>query len=251
MNVDDFIRSAEACASPIAASGHRVGDRILNAVHATMQAVATNTNLGIILLCAPLAAAAENGREDLRNALRLVLNDLDRIDAELAFRAIARAAPGGLGETSRHDVRRPAIITLREAMAEAADRDRIARQYVTDFADIFEIGLPVLERFLNRWPNQTWATTALYLEYLSAFPDTHLARKHGEAVAAQVQGIGQVWRRRVHFADDPGILLPELLAFDRHLKAFGGNPGTSADLTVATLFAFRLRSILLSSANNA
>ena len=251
MNVDDFMRSADACASPIAAPGHRVGHRIMSAVDATRQVVATNTNLGIILLCAPLAAAAYIGQADLRNALRLVLNDLDKEDAELAFRAIARASPGGLGHTSNHDVRRPASVTLREAMATAAHRDRIARQYVTDFADVFEIGLPVLERFLDRWPNQAWATLALYLEYLSAFPDTHLVRKHGEAVAAKVQGIGQAWRLRVQSAEDPGSLLPELLAFDRYLKAFGGNPGTSADLTVATLFAFRLRSILPYSANNA
>ena len=33
----------------------------------------------------------------------------------------------------------------------------------------------------------------------------------------------------------------ELLAFDASLKARGFNPGTSADLTVATLFADRLR----------
>jgi len=54
-----------------------------------------------------------------------------------------RASPGGLGRAERYDVFKPATVTLREAMAEAADRDRIARQYVTDFADVFGLGEPV------------------------------------------------------------------------------------------------------------
>jgi triphosphoribosyl-dephospho-CoA synthase len=38
--------------------------------------------------------------------------------------------------------------------------------------------------------------------------------------------------------------VPDLLRWDAALKQRGINPGTSADLTVATLFAHRLRSIL-------
>jgi triphosphoribosyl-dephospho-CoA synthase len=41
-----------------------------------------------------------------------------------------------------------------------------------------------------------------------------------------------------------------LLAYDRSLKERSVNPGTSADLTVATLFANRLRNILPSARNN-
>jgi triphosphoribosyl-dephospho-CoA synthase len=35
----------------------------------------------------------------------------------------------------------------------------------------------------------------------------------------------------------------DLMAFDRSLKARGLNPGTSADLTVATLFAASLQAL--------
>ncbi len=38
-------------------------------------------------------------------------------------------------------------------------------------------------------------------------------------------------------------LEPDLLAFDRSLKARGLNPGTSADLTVTTLFAASLQAL--------
>ena len=50
------------------------------------------------------------------------------------------------------------------------------------------------------------------------------------ARAAAVEG-------RLLASPDPAGLLPDLLAFDAELKAAGLNPGTSADLTVATLFA--------------
>ena len=127
LDVKDFERSAAAAAGPLTAPGQRVGARILGAVDATAAAVETNTNLGIILLCAPLAAAAETFSYDLRSSLSQALRTLDRDDAELAFKAIVRASPAGLGRAERHDVFAPATGTLREAMAEAADRDRVAQ----------------------------------------------------------------------------------------------------------------------------
>ena len=119
MSVADFVRSAEASAGPIAARGARVGVRIRAAVEATLSAVGQNTNLGIILLCAPLAAATESAQVALRPALAGVLDNLDRADAADVFSAIAAANPGGLGRATRHDVNAPATATLREAMAEA------------------------------------------------------------------------------------------------------------------------------------
>src|SRR3954470_5717071 len=118
MSVDDFMRSADAAAEPLTMPGASVGRRILDAVEATRAAVGTNTNLGIILLCAPLAAAAAVATMDLRVALADVLESLNIEDAILAFRAIALASPGGLGHADRHDVHAPATVTLRQAMAE-------------------------------------------------------------------------------------------------------------------------------------
>jgi triphosphoribosyl-dephospho-CoA synthase len=45
-------------------------------------------------------------------------------------------------------------------------------------------------------------------------------------------------------AEQPDQIVPALLAWDAALKEKAINPGTSADLTVTTLFAHRLRSIL-------
>jgi triphosphoribosyl-dephospho-CoA synthase len=249
MTAADFVRSAEAAAAPLAAPGTRVGLRVLQAVEAVRATVGSNTNLGIILLCAPLAAAVELEPIDLRIALSNVLAGLDIEDANLAFRAIALAAPGGLGYAERHDVHAPATVTLAEAMAAAAHRDRIAYQFSSNFADIFDRGMTWLDASARRWSNPKWATLAVYLGFLATFPDTHIVRKYGAAVAEDVRATAMEFERRLQ-SEQPADLLADLLAWDGVLKRRAINPGTSADLTVATLFVHRLRSILPDAPNS-
>lgn len=229
MEVADFVTSADVSAPALAQGGARVGARVLGGVEATFAAVGQNTNLGILLLCAPLARAAERGEE-----VAAVLAGLDADDARDVFAAIRRANPGGLGRAGRHDVAGAAPASLHEAMAEAAPRDRIARGYVTGFADIAGIGRPALAAARANGLEASWCTTAIHLAYLGGFADSHVLRKHGpevaEAVRAEAEGL------RAGLALGPAATAP-LLAFDRSLKARGINPGTSADLTVATLFA--------------
>ena len=243
MEVADFVRSAEASAAPIAARGARVGSRIREAVDATLKAVGQNTNLGIILLCAPLAAAAEAPDTALRPALATVLDGLNRADAADVFAAIAAASPGGLGRAPRHDVNAPVGVTLREAMAEAADRDRIARQYATTYEDIFSLGLPALAAARRRYGDTRWSTLAVYLTFLAEIPDTHITRKFDAATAESVRREAVVWRDAFASLRDPEGITDSLLGWDGELKSRGINPGTSADLTVATLFASSLLAI--------
>ena len=250
MTTEQFVRSADAAAAPLSAHGARVGRRILDAVEATHGAVGTNTNLGIILLCAPLAAAAEADHAELRSALVAVLDDLDTADASLAFRAIVRAAPAGLGRVAKNDVTQPALVTLREAMADAADRDRVARQYVTTYADIFDIGLPALAAATARSWTEEWIILAIYLGFLAGFLDSHIVRKYGTVVAEDVRQVAKKLHATLHSSWNPSRLTDELLAWDAALKARSINPGTSADLTVATLFAQRLAAILPSAHNS-
>ena len=123
LDVKDFERSAAAAAGPLTAIGQRVGARILGAVEATAAAVKTNTNLGIILLCAPLAAAAETKSNDLRSSLsQSAEQPLIGMMPTLAFQAIVRASPAGLGRAERHDVFAP----LQQASARPWPRQRTA-----------------------------------------------------------------------------------------------------------------------------
>jgi triphosphoribosyl-dephospho-CoA synthase len=242
MTVTDFEASAKASAPAMSKAGLTVGQRILDAIRRTRSVVGSNTNLGIVLLSAPLAQAALMAPGlDLRRRLDSVLNDLTVDDAEQTFAAIRLASPGGLGQSARHDVRQPAKVTLRAAMTEARDRDRIAAQYATGFADIFETGLVRLVQVRSRWAELEWATTAVYLGFLAAFPDSHILRKFDANVAHAVMEEAQTLEQRFRSAADPQALLDDLRQFDRTLKDKGINPGTSADLTVATLFAAELK----------
>lgn len=229
MEVADFVTSADVSAPALARAEARIGARVRGGVEATVAAVGQNTNLGILLLCAPLARAAERGE-----GIAAALAALDAADARDVFAAIRRANPGGLGRAGRHDVAGEAPPSLRDAMAEAAPRDAIARAYVTDFADILRIGRPALAAARAAGLEATWCTTAVHLAYLSDLADSHVLRKHGAAVAEAVRREAQALCLRI--TPGPAAVEP-LLAFDQSLKARGINPGTSADLTVATLFA--------------
>ena len=241
MTAEDFVASARCAADVLGTPGLSLGERVLGSIEATRAAAGCNTNLGIVLLCAPLAQAAlsqEPGRP-LRAGLARALAAAGVEDTERVFAAIRLAGPAGLGGSARHDVRAPATAPLLEVMREAEDRDRVARQYARCFEDVFDLGLPALAGSRSRWPRE-WAVVALYLTFLARFKDSHIERKLGAATAEAV---------RLEALDLSGSLDPskplaesvEALAdFDRSLKNRGVNPGTSADLTVATLFADNL-----------
>jgi triphosphoribosyl-dephospho-CoA synthase len=183
-------------------------------------------------------------------ALARVLDDLDEEDASLAFRAIARAAPAGLGRVGYFDVHAPATVSLKRAMAEAADRDRIARQYVSAFADVFEVGVPLLAKAGAEPADAKWTTLRAYLTFLARFPDTHIVRKYGVRVAEDVREAAQRFHARLGIGHPDDKFIADLLFWDADLKVAGVNPGTSADLTVACLFVHRLRNDLPLLRNN-
>ena len=237
MDISHFERAAEAAAPFLADPTRGVGARILGAVGASVGATGLNTNLGIVLLSAPLAAAADTreGSGDLRERLVRVLGALDLADADQAFQAIVVANPGGLGKVETGDVASPPTMTLTEAMAIAADRDRIARAYVTGFEDIFEFGLPALQTARRNAASDDLAITALHMTFLASFPDSHIIRKYGEDVARSIQREAAAMKALWWPAPQQNAML-NLLEFDTSLKGRGINPGTTADFVVATLF---------------
>ena len=248
MQAVQFLASAHAAAGPLLQAGAPVGQRIDAAGAATWGAAGCNTNLGILLLCAPLAAAAQQlsgpcTAASLQQALQAVLAGLTVDDACAAYHAIQRANPGGLGRAATQDVQAPPSINLRAAMALAAHRDSIARQYANGFAELFQRAFPLLAPgpLPLAADGQAPASTTrqvqrFWLACLAAEPDTHIVRKHGEALAHTVMRAAQPWLQRI----DAGEVVdadPAFAAWDASLKQQGLNPGTSADFTVAALFA--------------
>ncbi len=238
MSVADFERSAAAAAPAMGGAGLSVGKRILGAVEATRNAVGQNTNLGIILLAAPLASAALDGEgSDLKARVGDVLDVLTVQDARDTYEAIRIAQPGGLGEAPSHDVAAEPCVTLLEAMRAAEARDRIAWNYTHGLSDIFGLGLVWLKQAHERWGNSPFAVTRVYLGFLAHLSDTLIERKFGSDVAACLLEEARPLEAGLLECALPEDMTAPLMAFDRALKERGLNPGTSADLTVATIFA--------------
>jgi triphosphoribosyl-dephospho-CoA synthase len=241
---EDMLRSGIALSPELGRAGERgIGETVLAAVRASRRVAGANTNLGIALLLAPLARAALKGGP-LRERLGDVLRALTVDDAHHAYAAIRLAGAGGLDERVEHDVRDEPRVTLREAMAAAARRDTLAREYVSDYAVTFELGLPALADALDDGLRPRDAIVELALRLLAAVPDTLIARKRGtdaagrvSAGARQVLTAGGVRSARGRAA---------LAEFDASLRRRGNalNPGTTADLATAVLFVALLEDVL-------
>ena len=239
MEIAHFERAAAAAAPFIADPSLSVGKRILRATEASFAATGLNTNLGIVLLCAPLAkAAAETDvGMGLRRRLAVILSLLTEDDADDAFAAIRLANPAGLGSVDDGDVRTTnPRMTLIKAMHLAASRDRIANAYVTAFEDIFDFALPALVEARRRCETGDLAVTTLHMTLLSEFPDSHIVRKFGvdtaETVRAEAASLKPSWSPTASAKS-----FKNLAQFDASLKSRGLNPGTTADFVVTTLFA--------------
>lgn len=242
MEVADFLTSADASAAPLCRSDARVGERIEDAMRATWQAVGCNTNLGIVLGCAPLAHAAlhRKGNETLRASLHRTLSALDVTDASHAYAAIRLAHPAGIGERAEHDVATAPTIALLQAMEAAAHRDSIAALYASGHALVFDHLLPRYVAARRQWCSEAWAATTVFMFCLALIPDTHIVRKHGAETALSIREKGVQMYVQLEQCRDPVMMQDALMTWDAELKQAGINPGTSADLTVVTAFLAEL-----------
>jgi len=229
----DFILSAAALVGPLdQARNNGVGAAVLEAVAGSRRVVASNTNLGMVLLLVPLAAVDEG--DEPRAGVESVLARLTVDDARLVYRAIRIAAPGGLGTAPEQDVRDEPTVSLRDAMRLAADRDVVARQYANGFADVFDTVLPLLQACLARGWTIEESIIAGFVQTLARIPDTLIARKCGPETAREASRRA----RELSDWDDRPLSSPRHNEFDAWLRADGHarNPGATADLMAAALF---------------
>ena len=238
---EDFLVSAVAIGPAFLEASHEpVGVTILRAVRDSHRLVGTNTNLGIVLLLAPLAkAAGMSHSEGLRTAVAQVLEDLTVHDACAAYEAIRLAAPAGLDKVECCDVYDSKIdFTLREAMRLAQDRDTVAREYVTGFEVTFELGYATLQKLWERGCKISESILQTFLIILAQVPDSLIARKNGLAVARHVSEMAKRVVKSGGVFSEGGLKelheLDHTLRDERHRL----NPGTTADLVAASLFVF-------------
>jgi triphosphoribosyl-dephospho-CoA synthase len=233
----DFVASAVVIGPVIDQTRERgVGRTVLEAVRATRAAVGTNTNLGTLLLIAPLSAVPPG--QPLSEGVQAVLAGLTGEDTKQLYEAIRISCAGGLGRAEKADVFAdpPSDLTLVEAMRLAADRDMVARQYTTGFADVFASTATWIAEALAQKMPLGEAIVWAHIRQLAKRPDSLIGRKCGPQIATEAT------RRAVAVLESQkhgGLASREALDdFDRWLREDGHrrNPGTTADLVAAGLF---------------
>jgi triphosphoribosyl-dephospho-CoA synthase len=232
---DDFVRAAAASAPILArASELGIGRTVYDAVAATRAVAPSNVNLGICLLLAPLAAGAASG--SLWDGARRALVDSTVEDTDFVYRAIRLANPGGLGRADEQDVSQPPTLTVPRVMALAADRDAIARELATGYHRLETETVPFLTA--RHAESADWER-AILLAHLRLIceGETLIRRKCGDGIcreaASRAARLLNTWRETDRLDDSA------LAEFDAWLRADGHrrNPGASADLIAAALFA--------------
>ena len=230
VTVVDFVLSGAAIAPVLAeVRSYGVGRAVCEAVRATRQVCASNTNLGILLLLTPLAWTVD------RHSLARLLQACDVAESRWIVQAIREAKPGGLGQVDAQDVREEPTVPLVELMRLAPSHDRIARQYATAFAEVFEEVVPDLRERLDHGIEP--AVQYAQLRQLARHGDSLIARKRGLAESEEVR------RRAAEVLGDPEAWPGRRAEFDAWLRAEGHarNPGTTADLLAAGLYVLLAR----------
>lgn len=254
LNEMTFIASAAGIAEAFADPGLSVGKLTERAVMTTKSLTDRNTNLGIILLLAPLVRACgdiltknisqADGASDLRGALSLVLAGLDADDSSSIYAAIRNASPEGLDRSEKYDVidfdarGAPSAPPILEAMRFASSRDSIAREYVTDYGITFGLAAPKLAALWEEGRQLRSSVVQTFLFLMSEVPDTLIERKLGrKASLGASEEAGRALALGGCFTDEGKNALRDLsLMLDDPDNLM--NPGTTADLLAAGIFVF-------------
>ncbi|MEX2306537.1 MAG: triphosphoribosyl-dephospho-CoA synthase [Pirellulales bacterium] len=236
-NYAHFVTSAVVI-GPILDQAHvaGVGRTVLDSVRATRAAVGTNTNLGTLLLLAPLAAVPPE--QSLQAAIGQVLDGLTSDDTRLVYEAVRLSEAGGLGRVEQADVFAdpPPPLNLVDAMRLAADRDFVAGQYTNRFADVF--GGPaewIADGLTRGWPLSA-AIVHAHVRQLAVRGDSLIVRKCGPQIAREASDRAAVVLQSGSPGEPPYEQAIDEL--DAWLRADGHrrNPGTTADFIAAGLF---------------
>lgn len=233
--LNDFLASAVAIGPAMEeAQAHGVGRAVLAAISATKSVSATNTNLGAVLLLAPIACVP--AEESLEADVRSLLQELTSDDAGAVYEAIRLAQPGGLGESDDMDIAGPPPDSLLQAMELAADRDIVARQYANGFAEVLREAAPAIVEGVQSGYGLPLAIVHTQMLLMSRHGDSLIARKCGVEMSQKSATMAQ----RVLVSGPPTSedYHQALSDFDFWLRADGHrrNPGSTADLIAAALF---------------
>lgn len=238
--IGDTIRKATASVDANYPENAQMGKYILEAVKETDNWIANNTNLGIVMLLVPIscAAAISNSFDEIRENVVKLMAATTVDDAIDLYDAINIADAGGMGDQDEYDVAnenakeelRENNQTMYDVLKISAPRDRLASELTTDMPTCFDIGFKTYSEVKNN-DSLNRASVLTFLTILSQVPDTLISRKYGDEKAGEVSGQTE---ELLKFKDDDNFS-DKLNEFDNYLFENKLNPGTTADLTAASI----------------
>ncbi|AMK15602.1 triphosphoribosyl-dephospho-CoA synthase [Methanobrevibacter olleyae] len=226
-------------------SNAELGKYILQAVNETDKWIANNTNLGIMMMCIPIASAAaiSNNFDEIQENVGHLMKSTTVEDAVNLYDAINVADAGGMGNHEEFDVMsekakdelRTNNQTMFDVLEISASWDRLANELTNRMPVCFDIGYPTFSNFLRTCEDVdviNKATVLTFITILSQIPDTLISRKYGDEIA---ESVSKKADEVLKFKDD-GSFVEKLLEFDDYLYENNYNPGTTADLTATSIF---------------
>lgn len=241
--IGDTVR--EACGD-VDVENPRLGKYILEAVVETDRWIKNNTNLGIMMMTIPIAVAAaisDDFNEIRPNVVKLMANtSVD--DACDLYDAINIADAGGMGDQDEYDVAsdnaknelRQNNQTMYDVLKISAPWDMLGREMTSDMPVVFEMGFPTYNELIKE-KSLNDACVLTFLTILSQVPDTLISRKYGEDDALKVS----MMTRDLLNLKDESDFGEKVKEFDEYLYKNDYNPGTTADLTAASIFVSYLK----------
>ena len=237
----DYLDSAILSSKELFNQNYSLGKRILESVNVTRSQVNVNTNLGIILLCAPVIQSyIDFNNLDLREGIKRTLSTTSIKDTHDLCAAINISSPGGLGDSDMYDTGSYPNASIKQIMDYSQEYDRISYQYSHNFSDIFDFIIPKLEFLNQRYESLDISLSLLFIEILAKIPDSHISRKFGDKIAKKTSNNAHDLLKILDREHDPDYLAKALNNLDYEYKKKGINPGTTADLLVASLMIYKI-----------
>ena len=237
----DYLDSAILSSKELFNQNYCLGKRILESVNVTRSQVNVNTNLGIILLCAPVIQSyIDFNNLDLREGIKKTLSTTSIKDTHDLCAAINISSPGGLGDSDMYDTASYPNASIKQIMDYSQEYDRISYQYSHNFSDIFDFIIPKLEFLNQRYESLDISLSLLFIEILAKIPDSHISRKFGDKIAKKTSNNAHDLLKILDREYDPDYLAKALNNLDYEYKKKGINPGTTADLLVASLMIYKI-----------
>ena len=242
--IGDTIR--EAC-TDVDVENPKLGKYILQAVAETDKWIKNNTNLGIVMMITPIAVAAaiSDSFDEIQDNVKLLMENTSVDDACDLYDAINIADAGGMGEEDEYDVASDSAkqdlrddgLTMYDVLKISATKDMLGREMTSGMPFVFEKSYPAYHELVKE-KSQNEACVLTFLEILSQVPDTLISRKYDEDEAIKVS----LMTRDLLKMKDASDFEKQLKDFDDYLFKNKYNPGTTADLTAASIFVSYLKS---------